>query len=203
MPDSVLMGQLHLSKACWELWLSDDQPHSDYNGQWQRALCILTVLQSSQPNPQRNEKNRKMYAIKHIKICAEYPNLPNPLHTTILTNYRSRPPLHSTPSHPNPLHTTILTNHPPRPPPHSTPSHPNPLHTTILTNHPPRPPPHSTPSHPNPLHTTILTNHPPRPPPHSTPSHPNPLRTTILTNHPSRPLLTALPLTQTHYIQPY
>ena len=27
-------GQLHLSKACWELWLSDGQPHSDYNGQW-------------------------------------------------------------------------------------------------------------------------------------------------------------------------
>ena len=48
----VLMGQLHLSKACWELWLSDDQPHSDYNWQWQRALCILAVLQSSQPNPQ-------------------------------------------------------------------------------------------------------------------------------------------------------
>ena len=23
----VLMGQLHLSKACWELWLSDDQSH--------------------------------------------------------------------------------------------------------------------------------------------------------------------------------
>ena len=76
---SVLMGQLHLSKACWELWLSDDQPHSDYNGQWQRALCILAVLQSSQPNPQRNEKNRKMYAIKQIKICAEYQDmLPRP-----------------------------------------------------------------------------------------------------------------------------
>ena len=73
MPESVLMSQLHLSKACWELWLSDDQLHSDYNGQWQRALCILAVLQSSQPNPQRNEKkNRKMYAIKQIKICAEY-----------------------------------------------------------------------------------------------------------------------------------
>ena len=67
---SVLMGQLQLSKACWELWLSNDQPHSDYNGQWQRALCILAVLQSSQPNPQRNEKKRKMYAIKQIKICA-------------------------------------------------------------------------------------------------------------------------------------
>ena len=59
IPQSVLMGQLHLSKACWELWLSDDQPHSDYNGQWQRALCILAVLQSSQPNPQRNEKKGK------------------------------------------------------------------------------------------------------------------------------------------------
>ena len=79
MPESVLMAQLHLSKACWELWLSDDQPHSDYNGQWQRALCILAVLQSSQPNPQRNEKNRKVYAIKQIKICAEYRDmLPRP-----------------------------------------------------------------------------------------------------------------------------
>ena len=80
MPESVLMAQLHLNKACWELWLSDDQPHSDYNGQWQRALCILAVLQSSQPNPQRNEKkNRKMYAIKQIKICAEYRDmLPRP-----------------------------------------------------------------------------------------------------------------------------
>ena len=80
MPENVLMGQLHLSKACWELWLSDDQPHSDYNGQWQRALCILAVLQSSQPNPQRNEKIfRKMYAIKQIKICAEYRDmLPRP-----------------------------------------------------------------------------------------------------------------------------
>ena len=76
---SVLMDQLHLSKACWELWLSDDQPHSDYNGQWQRALCTLAVLQSSRPNPQRNEKNRKMYAIKQIKICAEYRDmLPRP-----------------------------------------------------------------------------------------------------------------------------
>ena len=75
---SLLMGQLHLSKACWELWWSDDQPHSDYNGQWQRALCILAVLQSSQPNPQRNKK-RKMYAIKQIKICAEYRDmLPRP-----------------------------------------------------------------------------------------------------------------------------
>ena len=79
MPENVLMVQLHLSKACWELWLSDDQPHSDYNGQWQRALCKLAVLQSSQPNPQRNEKNRKMYAIKQIKICAEYRDmLPRP-----------------------------------------------------------------------------------------------------------------------------
>ena len=77
---SVLNSQLHFSKACWELWLSEDQPHSDYNGRWQMALCILAVLQSSQPNPQRNEKkNRKMYAIKQIKICAEYQDmLPRP-----------------------------------------------------------------------------------------------------------------------------
>ena len=79
MPGSVLMGQLHISKACWELWLYDDQPHSDYNGQWQRALCILAVPQISQPNPQRNKKIRKLYAIKQIKICAEYRDmLPRP-----------------------------------------------------------------------------------------------------------------------------
>ena len=73
------MGQLHLSKACWGRWLSDDQPHSDYNGQWQRALCIVSVPQSSQQNPQRNKKNRKLYAIKQIKMCAEYPDmLPGP-----------------------------------------------------------------------------------------------------------------------------
>ena len=52
--ESVLMDQLHLSQSCWKIWLSDDQPHSDYNGKWQRALCTLAVLQSSQPNPQRN-----------------------------------------------------------------------------------------------------------------------------------------------------
>ena len=72
MPENVFMDQLHLNKACWELWLSDDQPHSDHNGQWQRALCMVAVLQSSQPNPQRNKKNWKMYAIKQIRICAEY-----------------------------------------------------------------------------------------------------------------------------------
>ena len=73
-------GQLHLSKACWELWLSDGQPHSDYNGHWQRALCMMAVLHSSQPNPQRNkQKKRKMYAIKQIKICTEYRDmLPRP-----------------------------------------------------------------------------------------------------------------------------
>ena len=76
MPESVYKGQLHLSKACWELWLSDDQPHSDYNGQRQRALCVMAVLQSSQPNPQRNKKNGKC---KQIKICAEYRDiLPRP-----------------------------------------------------------------------------------------------------------------------------
>ena len=67
------------ARHAWELWLSDDQPHSDYNGQRQRALCILAVLQSSQPNPQRNEKIRKMYTTKQIKICAEYRDmLPRP-----------------------------------------------------------------------------------------------------------------------------
>ena len=67
---SVLMDQLHLSKACWELWLSDDQPHSDYNG---RGHCAH--WQSCKvPNQTHRgmKKIRKMYAIKQIKICAEY-----------------------------------------------------------------------------------------------------------------------------------
>ena len=33
MPESVYMDQLHLNKVCWELLLSNDQPHSDCNGQ--------------------------------------------------------------------------------------------------------------------------------------------------------------------------
>ena len=42
-------------------------------GQWQRALCMVAVLQSSQPNQQRNN------AIKQNKICAEYRDmLPRP-----------------------------------------------------------------------------------------------------------------------------
>ena len=51
MPERLGQLQLHLSKACWEFGLSNDQPHSDYNGQWQRALCILAVLQSSSSKP--------------------------------------------------------------------------------------------------------------------------------------------------------
>ena len=39
----------------------------------------MAVLHSSQPNPQRKQKKRKMYAIKQIKICAEYRDmLPRP-----------------------------------------------------------------------------------------------------------------------------
>ena len=72
-------GQLHLSMACWELWLSDGQPHSDYNGQWQRALCMMAVLHSSNQTHRGINKKRKMYAIKQIKICAEYRDmLPRP-----------------------------------------------------------------------------------------------------------------------------
>ena len=71
-------GQLHLSKACWEVGLSDDQPQSDYNGQWRRTLCMVVVPQSPQPNPQMNEK-WQTYVIKQIKICAEYRDmLPRP-----------------------------------------------------------------------------------------------------------------------------
>ena len=59
-------GQLHLSKACWELWLSDGQPHSDYIGQWQRALCqcMMAVLHSSQPNPQRKRQKKENVCYK-------------------------------------------------------------------------------------------------------------------------------------------
>ena len=32
MPESVFI-QLHLDMACWEIWLCDDQPHSDYSGE--------------------------------------------------------------------------------------------------------------------------------------------------------------------------
>ena len=73
MPDSVFSDKLHLSKACWELWLSDDQPHSDYNGQWQRALCMMAV------QTHKGIKKYKMFPIKQIKICAEYRDmLPRP-----------------------------------------------------------------------------------------------------------------------------
>ena len=52
--------------------------HANKCSPWHRALCTVAVLQSSQPNPQRKEK-RKMYAIKQIKIWAEYRDmLPRP-----------------------------------------------------------------------------------------------------------------------------
>ena len=70
MPESVCMGQLHLSKACWELLLSDDQPHSDYNGHWQRALCMVAVLQKFPIKP--IEEIKKENAIKQIKMALRY-----------------------------------------------------------------------------------------------------------------------------------
>ena len=57
-------GQLHHRKACWELRLSEGQPHSDYNGQWQRALCMMAVLYSSQPNPQMNKQKKENVCYK-------------------------------------------------------------------------------------------------------------------------------------------
>ena len=39
--------------------MSTEQPHSDNNEQWQGALCMVAVLQGSQPNPQRNWKLNK------------------------------------------------------------------------------------------------------------------------------------------------
>ena len=59
--------------------MSTEQPHCDNNEQCQGALCMVAVLQGSQPNPQRNWTLKKMYAIKQIKICAEYRDmLPRP-----------------------------------------------------------------------------------------------------------------------------
>ena len=40
------------SMPCWGA--------SDYNEQWQRALCIVALLKSSQPNKQRNKKRKCM-----------------------------------------------------------------------------------------------------------------------------------------------
>ena len=79
MPESVLMAQLHLSKACWEfdcLMTSLILITMD-NG---RGHCAY--LQSCKvPNQTHRgvKKIRKMYAIKQIKICAEYRGmLPRP-----------------------------------------------------------------------------------------------------------------------------
>ena len=62
------------NKACWELWLSDDQPYSDYNGQWQRARASWQSCKAPNETHRRINK-RKMYARKQIKICAEYQNM--------------------------------------------------------------------------------------------------------------------------------
>ena len=35
--------QMHLSKACWGIWLCDNQNHPDYNGQRQKALQWLDL----------------------------------------------------------------------------------------------------------------------------------------------------------------
>ena len=37
MPESDFT-QLHINKACWEIWLFDDQPHSYHNWQWQTTV---------------------------------------------------------------------------------------------------------------------------------------------------------------------
>ena len=72
---------LPLSKACWEIWLSDEHLSS----------LILITMNSGRghcawwqfckvPNQTHRElKIEKMYAIKQIKICAEYRDmLPRP-----------------------------------------------------------------------------------------------------------------------------
>ena len=80
----VLMGQLHISKASWELWLSEDKPHYNAWLQWTMAEGTVhtdTGSPAKFPNQTHRgmKKFRKMYAIKQIKICAEYRDmLPRP-----------------------------------------------------------------------------------------------------------------------------
>ena len=53
------------------VWLSDDQPHFDYNGQWQ-GDCARWHSCIDPNQTHRGIKEMKKCAIKQIKICGEY-----------------------------------------------------------------------------------------------------------------------------------
>ena len=76
MPENVFILLAPQQGICWQISLSDEQPHYDYNGQWQRALCMVVVLQGSQLNPQRNWEWENECYRKQIKISAEYRDMP-------------------------------------------------------------------------------------------------------------------------------
>ena len=61
---------LNPCKACLEIWLFDEQPHSDDNGQWQRTLSALKCKVSNPTH--RGIENWKMCAVKQINIYGEY-----------------------------------------------------------------------------------------------------------------------------------
>ena len=69
MPDNVFIPPyLSPCKACWDIWLSDKQPRSDDNGQWQGVLwqCLNVRFPTH-----RVFENWKMYAVSQIKISSE------------------------------------------------------------------------------------------------------------------------------------
>ena len=72
---------LPLSKACWEIWLSDEHWAASFWLQWTVAGGTVHGGSSARfpTKPTEKLKIEKMYAIKQIKICAEYRDmLPRP-----------------------------------------------------------------------------------------------------------------------------
>ena len=80
-----VFNKLHLSKASWEIWLYDDQliliamDNNWGHYAWWKSCKV------PKPNPQRIFIKWKMYAIKQIKICAEYRYMP-PRHRLVLSH---------------------------------------------------------------------------------------------------------------------
>ena len=72
-------GQLHFSKACWELWLSDGARLILITMDNGRGHCAWWQSCTVPNQTHRGIKKMKMYAIKQNKICAEYRDmLPRP-----------------------------------------------------------------------------------------------------------------------------
>ena len=68
MPESVFI-LMHLSpcKACWEIWVSDEQRMNDNdNG---RRHCGSPEMPGSQPNPQRNWKLEDICYKTNLDLC--------------------------------------------------------------------------------------------------------------------------------------